>query len=138
MVYINLFITFRTFLQDNNKRFNTSCRILNFTAAVTLVLINKYTVILATNRLGRNMKTNKKPSMSESSLCWLGTGTSIKDDLDKLVLWDRINCVMHVIMITHWSTRRKSPTCRKSSTNFYHIMLFEYTSPMPKICNLVI
>ena len=138
MVYINLFITFRTFLQDNNKRFNTSCHILNFTAAVTLVLINKYTVILATNRLGRNMKTNKKPPMSESSLCWLGTGTSIKDDLDKLVLWDRINCVMHVIMITHWSTRRKSPTCRKSPTNFYHIMLFEYTSPMPKICNLVI
>jgi hypothetical protein len=35
---------------------------LNFTAAVTLVLINKYTVILATNRLGRNMKTNKKPT----------------------------------------------------------------------------
>ena len=60
MVYINLFITFRNFLQDNNKRFNTSCRILNFTAAVTLVLINKYTVIIATNRLGRNIKTNKK------------------------------------------------------------------------------
>jgi hypothetical protein len=31
---------------------------LNLTAAVTLVLINKYTVIIATNRLGRNIKTN--------------------------------------------------------------------------------
>ena len=139
MVYINLFITFSNFLQGNTKCFNTSCRILNLTAAVTLVLINKYTVIIATNRLGRNIKTNtKNRQCRENSLCWLGTGTSIKDDLDKLVLWDRINCVMHVIMITHWSTRRKSPTCRKSPTNFYHIMLFEYTSPVQKICNLVI
>lgn len=60
MVYINLFITFSNFLQDNTKCFNTSCRILNLTAAVTLVLINKYTVIIATNRLGRNIKTNTK------------------------------------------------------------------------------
>jgi hypothetical protein len=93
---------------------------------------------MTTNRLGRNIKTNKKPPMSENSLCWLGTDTSIKDDWDTLVLWDRINCVMHVIMITHWSTRRKSPTCRKSPTNFYHIIVFEYTSPVQKICNLVI
>jgi hypothetical protein len=137
-IHINLFITFSTCLHENNELFNTSCRILNFTAAVTLVLINKYTVSIATNRLGRNIKTNKKRPMSENSLCWLGTDTSIKDDWDKLVLWDRINCVMHVIMITHWSTRRKSPTWRKSPTNFYQIILFEYTSPVLLICNLVI
>jgi hypothetical protein len=56
-------------------------------------------------------------------LSWRKLLKVIKHDLDKLVLWDRINCVLHVIMITHWSTRRKSPTCRKSPTNFYHIML---------------
>jgi hypothetical protein len=137
-IHINLFITFSTCLHENNELFNTSCRILNFTAAVTLVLINKYTVSIATNRLGRNIKTNKKRPMSENSLCWLGTETSIKDDWDTLVVWDRINCVMHVIMITHWSTRRKSPTWRKSPTNFYQIILFEYTSPVQTICNLVI
>jgi hypothetical protein len=63
MVYINLFITFSNFLQDNTKCFNTSCRILNLTAAVTIVLINKYTVIIATNRLGRNIKTNTKTNV---------------------------------------------------------------------------
>ena len=28
-----------------------------------------------------------------------------------------------------WVLKRKSPTCRKSLTNFYHIMFIEYTSP---------
>jgi len=93
---------------------------LNYNSFTITIFLNWYfyTDIIAINRLGRN----KKKTMSEKcpmqkrekigkinttstyihvrAVSWLGTGTSIKCDGDKLVIWDGINCVMHVIMIT--------------------------------------